>query len=111
MRVMPAPVGVATGRIDRSCFGPRLMAAVATMATVERLTGQMIQERLRREYGLMVSHGGIMRLPQRPARAGTAAYTARQGAARASPAGMDGPTHSTEWPQRCGLHDAPFLLG
>jgi hypothetical protein len=48
MRVMQAPVGVATGRIDRSCFGPRLRAAVATMATVERLTGRMIQERLRR---------------------------------------------------------------
>jgi hypothetical protein len=55
------------------------------MATVERLPGRVIQERLRREYGLTISHGGIVQLLQRTAAAGTATYAALQAAARASP--------------------------
>jgi len=69
-RVVPPPVGREAGRIGRCRFGPRLIATIATMATVERLPGRMIQERLRREYGLKVSHGGLHGLLTRMAAAG-----------------------------------------
>ncbi|MDQ2743083.1 MAG: hypothetical protein M3Z66_12420, partial [Chloroflexota bacterium] len=58
-RVLPTPIGVEAGRIGRSRFGPRLIAAIGTMAILERLPGRLIQDRLQREYGLTISHGGI----------------------------------------------------
>jgi hypothetical protein len=61
------------------------MAAITVMATVERLPGRVIQERLRREYGLTISHGGIIGLLQRVARAGQGAYEQLQRDVRASP--------------------------
>jgi hypothetical protein len=84
-RVVPHPVGLEAGRRGRCRFGPRLIAAIATMATVERLPGRMIQERLKREYGLVLSHGGIVGLLQRMATVGRGAYDQIQKDVRASP--------------------------
>jgi hypothetical protein len=55
------------------------------MATVERLPGRLIQERLQREYGLTISHGGIIGLLQRMAAAGAPTYEQLQQDVRASP--------------------------
>ncbi len=84
-RVLPKPVGVEAGRIGRSRFGPRLMAAIGTMAILERLPGRMIQDRLQREYGLTISHGGLVGLVQRLARAGHPAYQQLPADVRGSP--------------------------
>jgi transposase len=84
-RVLPPPVGQEAGRIGRCRFGPRLLAVIATMATVERLPGRLIQERLQREYGLTISHGGIIGLLQRMAAVGALAYEQLQKDVRASP--------------------------
>jgi ribosomal protein S27AE len=84
-RVLPKPVGLEASRIARCRFGPRLLAAIATMATIERLPGRMIQERLAHEYGLTISHGGIVGLLQRMATRGQAAYEQLQQDVRASP--------------------------
>jgi DNA-directed RNA polymerase subunit RPC12/RpoP len=84
-RVLPKPVGIEAGRIGRCRFGPRLLAAIATMATVERLPGRVIQDRLKREYGLVISHGGIIGLLRRTAAAGQPAYEQLQQDVRASP--------------------------
>jgi hypothetical protein len=86
-RVLPTPVGIEAGRIGQCRFGPRLMAAVVTMATVERLPGRMIQERLQREYGLHISHGGIVGIMQRVAHLGKPVYDHLQADVRASPVG------------------------
>jgi transposase len=84
-RVLPEPVGLEAGRIGRCRFGPRLIAAVATMRIAERLPLRVIQERLRREYGLVISQGGIVGLLQRMAQAGHPAYEQIQADVRASP--------------------------
>ncbi len=84
-RVLPKPVGVEAGRIGRSRFGPRLIAAIGTMVILERLPGRMIQDRLQREYGLTISHGGLVGLVQRLARAGHPAYQQLQADVRGSP--------------------------
>jgi transposase len=84
-RVLPKPVGLEAGRIGRCRFGPRLIAAIATMATVERLPGRVIQDRLKREYGLTISHGGIVGLLKRMATRGQPAYQQLNQDVRASP--------------------------
>jgi transposase len=84
-RVLPAPVGLAAGRVGRCRFGPRLIAAIATMRTIERLPLAVIQERLEREHGLRISQGGIVGLLQRMAGAGRPAYEQLQADVRASP--------------------------
>jgi hypothetical protein len=84
LRCLPPPVGLEAGRIGRSCFGPRLMAAIATMATVERLPGRVICDRLRREYGLVLSHGGLQGLLARIAAAGEPTYAALRETIRTS---------------------------
>jgi transposase len=61
------------------------MAAIATMATLERLPGRLIQDRLQREYGLTISHGAIIGLLQRMAAVGQPAYEQLQQDVRASP--------------------------
>jgi hypothetical protein len=103
-RVTPRPVGVEAGRIGRSCFGPRLMAAIAVMATLERLPGRMIGDRLAREYGLQISHGAICGVLHRLAHNGMPRYAELQAAARASPVVHADETgwrengqHSTVW--------------
>jgi hypothetical protein len=83
--VLPNPVGLEAGRIGRCRFGPRLIAAIATMRAVERLPIRVIGERLRREYGLVISRGGMVGLLQRMARAGRPAYEQLQADVRASP--------------------------
>lgn len=80
LRSVPPPVGLAAGRLGRCCFGPRLLAAIATMATVERLPARVICDRLRREYGLVVSHGALGALLARMAAAGQPTYAALQAA-------------------------------
>lgn len=72
--IVPEPVGLEAGRIGRCRFGPRLIAAITTMATVERLPGRMIQDRVKRDYGLTISHGGIIGLLARMAGVGQEAY-------------------------------------
>jgi hypothetical protein len=84
-QVLPPPVGEEAGRIGRSRFGPRLIAAIATMRTMERLPLQMIRDRLQREYGLTISEGGIVGLLARMARAGHPVYEQLQADVRASP--------------------------
>jgi transposase len=84
-RVLPPPVGQEAGRIGRCRFGPRVIAAIAMMATLERLPGRLIQERLQREYGLTISHGAIVGLLQRMAAVGQPAYEHLQQDVRASP--------------------------
>lgn len=61
-RVLPPPAGQEAGRVGRRRFGPRLIAAVVTMATIERLPLSQIQGRLAREYGLHISQGGLVGL-------------------------------------------------
>jgi transposase len=84
-RVLPPPVGQEARRIGRCRFGPRLLAAITVMATVERLSGRLIQERLKREYGLRISHGGIIGLLHRMAGAAQPTYDQLQATSRASP--------------------------
>ena len=84
-RVLPPVVGVDAGRIGRCRFGPRLIATIATMAAVERLPVEIIRDRLQREYGLVISHGGITGLLHRMADVGMPAYEHLQSATRASP--------------------------
>lgn len=83
-RVLPRRVGLDAGRIGQCRFGPRLIAALATMRTVERLPIRVIQERVRREYGLVISQGGIVGLLQRMTAAGQSAYDQLQQDVRAS---------------------------
>jgi transposase len=54
------------------------------MRTVERLPIRVIQERLQREYGLVISQGGIVGLLQRMAAAGQETYAQIQQEVRAS---------------------------
>ncbi|HEX6507594.1 MAG TPA: hypothetical protein VF221_08185 [Chloroflexota bacterium] len=55
---LPKRVGLEAGRMGCCRFGPRLIAAISVMHTVERLPQRTIQDRLKREYGLTLSHGG-----------------------------------------------------
>lgn len=61
-RVLPPPPGLPAARVGRCRFGPRVLAAVAVMRTVERLPLRQIQARLAREHGLGLSLGGLVRL-------------------------------------------------
>jgi len=103
-RVIPQPVGLEAGRVGRCRFGPRLIAAIATMRTVERLPIRIIQERLEREYGLHLSLGGIVGLLRRMAATGQPAYEQLQADVRASPvvhadetAWRENGQHTTVW--------------
>jgi transposase len=110
-RVLPPPVGLEAGRVGRCRFGPRLIAAVATMRILERLPIRMIQERLRREYGLTISQGGISGLLDRMAAAGRPAYEQIQAEVRASPVAHADETgwrengqHTTVWTVSTSQH-------
>ena len=85
-KVLPPPPGAEAQRVGRCRFGPRLIATIASMHTVERLPGAVIQERLQREYGLQISAGGLRGLLRRMAEAGTPAYEQLQQDIRGSPA-------------------------
>lgn len=84
-RVLPPPVGSQAGRIGRRRFGPRLIAAVVTMRTAERLPLGQIQARLEREYGLHLSAGGLVGLLDLAAARAGPAYAALGEQVRASP--------------------------
>ena len=82
--VAPAP-GEAAGRIGRCRFGPRLVAAVAQMQTIERLPQRQIQAHLAREHGLRLSHGGLAGLLHLAARRARGRYDALGQAVRRAP--------------------------
>lgn len=84
-RRLPPPPALPEQRLGQCRFGPRLVAALGYMATVERLPGRAIQRRLEREYDLHLSHGGIIGLLHRLAREGKSAYDQFKADARASP--------------------------
>jgi hypothetical protein len=84
-RVTAAPPGLEVGRIGRCRFGPRLLTAVALMATIERLPQHLIQQRLARDYGLRLSEGGVVGLLQRVAERAQPVMETLQAEARASP--------------------------
>jgi transposase len=84
-RVLPPVPGRAHGRLGRTRFGPRLLAAVATMASVERLPLRQIRARLEREYGLVISQGGVVGLLRQVATQGTPAVDHLRIAIRGSP--------------------------
>jgi transposase len=83
--VLPPVPGMAAGRIGRCRFGPRLLAEIATMATVERLPIRQIQQHLARRYRLHLSVGGIVSLLRQVAEHGEPTYRTLQADARASP--------------------------
>jgi transposase len=84
-RVLPPVPDRGQGRLGRSRFGPRLVAAIATMASVERLPIRQIRARLAWEYGLQISQGGVVGLLHEVARQATPAYERLRMAIRGSP--------------------------
>lgn len=84
-QVLPPPPGREARRIGQCRFGPRLIAAITVMATVERLPTRMIQDRLNREYGLSISLGGITKLLTRMADTASSTYDRLQADVQASP--------------------------
>ena len=84
-RCLPRVPGHEAGRLGRCRFGPRLVAAVATMACVERLPIAQVQARLEREHDLQLSHGGIVGLLHLAARLSTPRYEQLRAAIRGSP--------------------------
>lgn len=82
--VVARPPDEAGGRVGQCRFGPRLVAAVAQMQTVERLPQRQLQARLRREYGLRLSQGGLVGLLQLAARRAKSHYDALGAAVRQS---------------------------
>jgi transposase len=84
-RRLPRPPALPEQRLGQCRFGPRLVAAIGHMATVERLPGRAIQHRLTREYNLCLSLGGIIGLLHRLAGQGKGRYDELQAEARASP--------------------------
>lgn len=83
--VVASAPGEAAGRIGRCRFGPRLVAAVAHMRTIERLPQRQIVARLAREYGLRLSHGGLVGLLHLAARRARARYDDLGRAVRQAP--------------------------
>jgi transposase len=84
-RCLPPTPGLRAGRLGRHRFGPRLVATMASMATVERLPVRQIQDRLRRTYDLDLSLGGIVGVLRLVAQRGTPHYEHLQADIRASP--------------------------
>ena len=87
-RVLPPPLRppqVPVARVGQCRFGPRLLAALALMRTVERLPLATIRTRLAREHGLRLSHGGLVALLRQVVRRVTPAYDQLREAVRASP--------------------------
>jgi transposase len=121
-RVLPAIPDVTAGRVGRCRFGPRLLAQVATMATVERLPLRLIQERLQRQHGLHLSRGGIVGLLRQVARSGQPVYQSLQAEVRASPVvhadetgwredGIPGFVWTLSTPTTCLFHRDPHRSG
>ena len=79
------PPQVPVARVGQCRFGPRLLAALAIMRTVERLPLATIRSRLAREHDLRLSHGGLIRLLRHVARRATPAYERLRETVRASP--------------------------
>jgi transposase len=121
-RVLPALPGVLAGRVGRCRFGPRLLAQVATMATVERLPLRLIQERLQRQHNLHLSRGGIVGLLRHVARSSQPVYQSLQAQVRASPVvhadetgwredGIPGFVWTLSTPTTCLFHRDPHRSG
>jgi hypothetical protein len=84
-RVLPALPDVAAGRIGQSHLGPRLLAQIATMASVERLPIRQIQQRLQALYRFALSLGGITGALAQVARRCASAYAQLEVDIRGSP--------------------------
>lgn len=84
-RSFPRVPGLPENRLGLCRFGPRLVATVATMATIERLPICQIRECLHREYELDLSLGGIVGLLRLAARKGTPVYEGIKADIRGSP--------------------------
>jgi transposase len=121
-RVLPPLPGVTAGRVGRCRFGPRLLAQVATMVTVERLPLRLIQERLQRQHGLHLSCGGIVGLLRQVARSSQPTYQSLQAQVRASPVihadetgwredGVPGFVWTLSTPTTCLFHRDPHRSG
>jgi transposase len=121
-RVLPPLPGVTAGRVGRCRFGPRLLAQVATMATVERLPIRLIQERLQRQHDLHLSRGGIVGLLRQVAQSGQPVYQSLQAQVRASPVvhadetgwredGIPGFVWTLSTPTTCLFHRDPHRSG
>jgi transposase len=85
LRVLPPAPAAAAGRIGQCRFGPRLLAHIATLATVHRMPLRQIRAYLHDQYGLAVSQGGLVGLLRQVSTQGTDQYEALKEHARASP--------------------------
>ena len=121
-RCLPPAPGLAAGRLGRCRFGPRLVATIATMATVERLPIGQIQARLGREYDLAISRGGIVGLVSLAAQQSQSTYAQLQEDIRGSPVvhadetgwredGVPGYIWTITTPTACLFHRDPRRLG
>jgi hypothetical protein len=114
-RRLPRPPALPAQRLGQCRFGPRLVAAIGHMATVERLPSRAIQRRLAREYDLQLSLGGILGLLHRLATDGKETYDAIRVDVRGSPVvhadetgwredGSPGFIWTLSTPSRCLFH-------
>lgn len=121
-RVLPPLPDMTAGRVGQCRFGPRLLAQVATMATVERLPLRLIQERLQRQHGLHLSRGGIVGLLRQVARSSQPTYQSLRAEVRASPVvhadetgwredGIPGFVWTLSTPTTCLFHRDPHRSG
>ncbi|GAC1521067.1 MAG: IS66-like element ISH10B family transposase [Chloroflexota bacterium] len=117
-RSVPRVPSLAHHRLGQCRFGPRLVATIATMRTVERLPIRQIQERLHREYALDLSVGGIVGLLHLAAQKGTPRYARIKADIRGSPVvhadetgwredGIPGYIWTISTPDACLFHRDP----
>lgn len=121
-RVLAPTPGMAAGRLGSLRFGPRLLALIATMATVERLPIRQIRARLAREYDLPLSTGGVSGLLAQVAQRGMGQYEAIRTHIRGSPVvgmdetgwredGLPGYIWTMTTPDACLFHRDPHRTG
>lgn len=117
-RSLPRVPGLPENRLGPCRFGPRLIATIATMRTVERLPIRQIQERLHREYALDLSVGGIVGLLRFAASKGKPRYKRIKADIRGSPVvhadetgwredGIPGYIWQVSTPDACLFHRDP----
>jgi hypothetical protein len=84
-QVVPPAAVVGADRVGQSHLGPRLLAQLATMASVERLPIRQIQQRLQATYCFALSLGGITGALEQVARCCADAYAQLEVDIRGSP--------------------------
>jgi len=121
-RMLPAVPAEGTGRIGRGRFGPRLLAAIATMAITEHLPLGLIRRRLSSQHGLHLSQGGVVGLLRQIAQHCTPAYETFTAEVRAGPVtqsdetgwredGIPGYVWTLSTPTTCVFHRDPHRSG